>query len=224
MNISIADDISEIIPHAALGVISYLVEVEKSSGELIDHFRQTVDEIAQKYELQEIAAIPNIQATREAYKALGKSPSQYRNAAEAMLRRVVKGNGLYEINNIVDLQNLISIRSGYTIGSYDKAKLTGDITLQKTEAEMRYVGIGDREVNVGNMPVLFDEQGPFGNPTADSKRAMITEGKRNVISILYSFHPDREQLQKWLDEYELALNRLTNAEHVETKIIDGKMG
>ncbi|MFQ9411453.1 MAG: phenylalanine--tRNA ligase beta subunit-related protein [Evtepia gabavorous] len=75
--------------------------------------------LAQQYTLDTIAKHPHIAATRQAYKALGASPHEHRNAAEAMLRRVVKQAGLYHINNVVEVNNLISISSGYAIGSYD---------------------------------------------------------------------------------------------------------
>ena len=35
-----------------------------------------------------------------------------------MLRRIIKQKGLYQINNIVDINNYMSISSGYTVGSY----------------------------------------------------------------------------------------------------------
>lgn len=76
-----------------------------------------------------IAKHPHIAATRQAYKALGASPHEHRNAAEAMLRRVVKQAGLYHINNVVEVNNLISISSGYAIGSYDLDQLQGQVVL-----------------------------------------------------------------------------------------------
>lgn len=208
-----------LIPGAMLGVVRYVVDVKKSDERLLSYFDKTVKEIGSRYEMSEIAEIPHIRETREAYKALGKSPSQYRNAAEAMLRRIVKGNGLYKINNVVEINNLISIRSGYSVGSYDKHALKGEIELRPAPAGERYEGIGKSNLNIENLPVLFDEEGAFGNPTSDSKRAMIQEGKREVMSVIYAFHLEQEELEKWLAEYRTLLEQFTDATAIQTEII-----
>lgn len=208
-----------LIPGAMLGVVRYVVDVKKSDERLLSYFDKTVKEIGSRYEMSEIAEIPHIRETREAYKALGKSPSQYRNAAEAMLRRIVKGNGLYKINNVVEINNLISIRSGYSVGSYDKHALKGEIELRPAPAGERYEEIGKSNLNIENLPVLFDEEGAFGNPTSDSKRAMIQEGKREVMSVIYAFHLEQEELEKWLAEYRKLLEQFTDATAIQTEII-----
>lgn len=208
-----------LIPGAMLGVVRYVVDVKKSDERLLSYFDKTVKEIGSRYEMSEIAEIPHIRETREAYKALGKSPSQYRNAAEAMLRRIVKGNGLYKINNVVEINNLISIRSGYSVGSYDKHALKGEIELRPAPAGERYEGIGKSNLNIENLPVLFDEEGAFGNPTSDSKRAMIQEGKREVMSVIYAFHLEQEELEKWLAEYRKLLEQFTDATAIQTETI-----
>ena len=208
-----------LISGVMLGVIHYVVDVKKSDGGLLDYFDETVEETGLRYELSEIAQVPHIQETREAYKALGKSPSQYRNASEAMLRRIVKGNGLYKISNVVEINNLISIRSGYSIGSYDNQALSGKIELRPAPAGERYDGIGKSDINIENLPVLFDEEGAFGNPTSDSNRAIIQEGKREVLSVIYAFHLEQEELEKWLAEYRKLLERFTDATAIRTEII-----
>lgn len=208
-----------LIPGAMLGVVRYVVDVKKSDERLVGYFDKTVKEIGSRYEMSEIAEIPHIRETREAYKALGKSPSQYRNAAEAMLRRIVKGNGLYKINNVVEINNLISIRTGYSVGSYDKHALKGEIELRPAPAGERYEGIGKSDLNIENLPVLFDEEGAFGNPTSDSKRAMIQEGKREIMSVIYAFHLEQEELEKWLAEYRKLLEQFTDATAIPTEII-----
>lgn len=220
MKILIDSVMKDLVPYISLGVIRYRVEVKKSDQELMEHLEKTIKEIKTQYEIGEIAELPHVRETREAYKALGKSPSQYRNAAEAMLRRIVKGNGLYQINNVVDINNLISIRSGFSIGTYDEQALEGEIKLSRAPAGERYEGIGKSEVNIENLPVLFDRNGAFGNPASDSKRAMIQVGNRDVITFLYAFSKDQKDLKNWLTEYENILERFTNASEISVQIID----
>lgn len=117
-----------------------------------------------------------------------------------MLRRVVKGTGLYHINNVVELNNLISVSSGYSIGSYDVSGLNGDIELCRAPEGAHYGGIGKESVNIGFLPVLYDTLGPFGNPSSDSSRAMITPGDKEVLSILNTFD-GVDGLAPWLTRY-----------------------
>ena len=175
-----------------------------SSPQLLAQFDQTVASLAPQYTLDTIAKHPHIAATRQAYKALGASPHEHRNAAEAMLRRVVKQAGLYHINNVVEVNNLISISSGYAIGSYDLDQLQGQVVLACPPAGARYEGIGKGSLSIAHMPVLTDDLGPFGNPSSDSRRAMIQPGLRRVASVLYAFD-GAEGLVPWMQAFEEAL-------------------
>ena len=87
MNISISEEVRARCPEAALGILQYEAQVAPSSSALLELFEHTLRELSECHTLDSIAQIPHIAATRSAYKALGKSPHEYRNAAEAMLRR-----------------------------------------------------------------------------------------------------------------------------------------
>ena len=218
MNITISEEVKALCPGTALGILHYTALVQPSSPELLDAFEAAVRELAGQYEMSAIAKNPRIAATRQAYKALGKSPQEYRNAAEAMLRRVVKNTGLYHINNIVEINNLISITSGYSIGSYDAGGLTPPIALRRAEDGAHYGGIGKGSINIEHLPVLYDALGPFGNPTSDSRRAMIQEGEQEIISVLYAFDGP-EPLRPWLQQYADALERYCSVKNLETRIV-----
>lgn len=218
MNISIAEDLRARWPETALGILHYQVEVKESSPALLEAFEGAIGQLAEGYQMDAIAKNPHIAATRSAYKALGKSPHEYRNAAEAMLRRIVKQSGLYHINNVVEINNYISVSSGYSIGSYDAAGLEGDVRLCRAEEGAHYDGIGKGSVNIGCLPVLYDAQGPFGNPTSDSRRAMIREGEREVYSVLYSFDgPDG--LGPWMERFAAMLRQYAGVARMDQWIV-----
>lgn len=199
MKISISDEVYAICPGAALGVLSYKADVVPSTQELLILFDAAVAALSESYSTEKIAQNPHIAATRQAYKALGKSPHDYRNAAEAMLRRIVQGKGLYHINSIVEINNLISISSGYPVGSYDADQLQGNIELRRAETGTHYDGIGKSAVNIEYLPTLYDQAGPFGNPSSDSRRAMIQPGEHKVVTVIYSFD-GAEELEYWLEK------------------------
>jgi DNA/RNA-binding domain of Phe-tRNA-synthetase-like protein len=218
MDIRISEEIKTLCPGAELGVLLYSARVAASSPELLARFDSDTSELGSRYALDAIAKMPHIASTREAYRALGKSPHEYRNAAEAMLRRLVKGSGLYRINNVVDVNNLVSVSSGYSIGSYDISELHGPVTLRRAPEDTHYAGIGKDSVNIGFLPVLYDDEGPFGNPTSDSRRAMIREGSRGIMSVVYSFD-GADGLNEWLPKFRELLEIFCGASEITTMVI-----
>ena len=100
----------------------------------------------------------------------------------------------------------LSITSGYSIGSYDAGGLTPPIELRRAEDGAHYRGIGKGSIYIEHLPVVYYALGPFGNPTSDSRRAMIQEGEREIISVLYAFDGP-EPLRPWLQQYADALER-----------------
>ncbi len=219
MNISVSESLKKMWPKTALGILEYEADVVKSPKELLDVFEEAIERLSDEYCMDDIAKLPHVEATRKAYKALGKNPSEYRNAAEAMLRRVVKSSGLYHINNIVEINNLISISSGYSIGSYDLDEVKGAVIYERAEEDLHYAGIGKSSVNIGCIPTLHDDDGAFGNATSDSQRAMIKEGHRRIASIIYSFD-GTDGLKAWMDEFEKDLKAYCGVAEVKQSIVE----
>ncbi|CUH96007.1 hypothetical protein P22_2095 [Propionispora sp. 2/2-37] len=125
---------------------------------------------------------------------------------------------LYHINNVVEVNNLISVSSGYSIGSYDLGELKGAVELRRAEDSARYDGIGKGSVNIEYLPVLYDDLGPFGNPSSDGRRAMIQSGNRDIISILYSFDGS-EGLKPWIEQFSRNLEQYCGVRGIEIWIV-----
>ena len=102
-------------------------------------------------------------------------------SSEALLRRIRRGDELYHVNSVVDVNNLISVESGLSVGSYDLDEVHGAITLRKAEAGEEYQGIGKDFLDMENMLVLADGDGIFGSSMSDSTRAMVTRKTRHVL-------------------------------------------
>lgn len=151
----------------------------------IEHFTQ---EYRQRYTTESIKTMRPIQATREAYKRCGKDPSRYRPSAEALCRRILKGNPLYQIDTLVDLINVVSIASGYSIGGFDVDKIEGDtLTLGIGRAGEPYEGIGRGELNIEGMPVYRDARGGIGTPTSDNERTKLTLQTTRLLTIINGY-------------------------------------
>jgi DNA/RNA-binding domain of Phe-tRNA-synthetase-like protein len=130
--------------------------------------------------------VPGVADARTLYKALGIDPTKTRPSNEALLRRALKGETLYRISTLVDALNLVSLREQLPFGLYDLDRVKPPVVLRRGTAGEGYEGIRKGFVNVESRPVLVDAEGPFGNPTSDSARTMITLEARNALVVAYA--------------------------------------
>lgn len=192
-NLVIDQHMKELWPAVRVGCLQYRVQVEKKNPDLWAYLKRTVFKKAKDaifdYGVNEI---PNIRESRAAYKAFGKDPSRYRVSSEALIRRIGQGKGLYEVNTVVDVNNLISIESGFSVGSYDTSRIGQDLVFRIGESGETYKGIGKEEIKIDALPVLADAEGAIGSSTSDSERAMITEEAEEVLTLIYSFSENQD--------------------------------
>ena len=156
--------------------------------------------ISAQYELLEVNKRPAVAATRRLYKALGKDPNRYRVASEALCRRVIRGLGLYRINALVDIINLVSLKSGYAISGLDADKIVGDsLTLGVGQAGEKFEGIGRGLLNIEGLPVYRDAVGGIGTPTSDEERTKMGLSTTAIHVNINAFAPEMplEEMMEW---------------------------
>lgn len=185
--IEFTDNIKPKIPKLQLGCIQCDLKIVPPSKNLLTKVQKEIATIENTLEVVEINKISTIHSSREAYKTLGKEPSRYRLSAEALLRRIVKGKGLYSINNAVDALNLVSAKSGFSIGGYDVEKIEGAISLGIGMDNEPYEAIGRGQLNIEFLPIFRDQKGAFGSPTSDSVRTMVTEETSKFLMLFFNF-------------------------------------
>jgi DNA/RNA-binding domain of Phe-tRNA-synthetase-like protein len=184
------------------------VTVRESDPGLAAEIAAYGEELRRRYPEAKSAEVPGAADARSLYKDLGLDPTKVRPSNEALLRRVLKGEALYTVNTLVDALNLCSLRAQLPFGLYDLDRVEPPIVLRRGTPGESYEGIRKAAVNVEGRPVLVDAQGPFGNPTSDSARTMITTACRRALVIVYApgrFPPAR--LQSVLDETTATLTR-----------------
>lgn len=125
-------------------------------------------------------------AVRAMYRRFGVDPTKTRPSSEALLRRVRKGDPLPRINNVVDVCNWCSIEFQVPYGLYDVSKIEGAIEMRTGRAGESYAGIRKDAVNVEGRLVLADAWGPFGNPTSDSARTMVTPAAASILTVIFA--------------------------------------
>jgi DNA/RNA-binding domain of Phe-tRNA-synthetase-like protein len=152
-------------------------------------------------------------AVRTMYKQVGIDPTKTRPSSEALLRRVRKGDTLPRINSMVDVCNWCSLEFQLPYGLYDLARTEGDaIEMRRGREGESYPGIRKDEVHVGGRITLADARGPFGNPTSDSARTMVTSATTRALVVVFAPRGfDDAQLRHVLDVTSHRMTAFTGA-------------
>lgn len=203
MNCRISNDLKNLLPN--FSVIAYEIDFESDfdamnkSKEVDDYLEKLYTLVSSKYNYDEITKIPKLKQTRDGYKKMGKDPSHTRPACEALLRRVVKGNNLYRLGDVIDLGNILSIETLRSVCVVDKERLVNDVIIRLGTKEDIYEGINRGLINVTNIPVYTDEIGPFGCPTSDTLRTCVTSSTKSILVMIICF----DEIEKEVDEQKL---------------------
>ena len=209
----------EIYPDIRLGLLRFEADVKGSDSGFWEYMNSEVQpRIRNAIAGKEWNDIPGVRGSRAAYKAFGRNPGRYRVSSEALLRRVRRGDELYPVNSVVDVNNLISIESGLSVGSYDLAHTQGTITLRKAEHGEGYTGIGKDFLDMENMLVLADDTGIFGSSMSDSTRAMVTEQTKDVLAVIYCFENSID-LPALLEKAQADFQKFADVQNMEAWII-----
>jgi len=215
--VQLSDRIKKIWNPLAIGSLTTRIRVYESPQALRKELREMEKYIHQNYKLEEVSSIPQIHAGREAYKAFGKKPARYRLSAEALMRRILKDQGLALVNNIVEINNLLSLKSGHPICAFDLDKIQPPVTFTLGTSQDVYYAIGRGIMNIENLPVFKDTEGSFGSPTSDSERVKITSQTQHVSMNIISFN-GADDLNRPLEELAIKLEKFADARHTETNI------
>jgi DNA/RNA-binding domain of Phe-tRNA-synthetase-like protein len=194
--VTIDDALRQKCPGVALGCVTATVKAQCAPPELTAELLAAAQKIASLSEPKAVLESAAILATRRGYKALGKDPARYRGSAEALLRRVISGKELPQINAVVDVINLVSIECRMPIGLYDLAHVEGDVLFRAGRRSESYKGIGKYDLNLEGLPLFADALGPHGSATSDSERTMVTADTTRVLAIIVAFD-DAGGLGRW---------------------------
>lgn len=176
-------------------VIAYTMTVDNNTTEDVDNLILMVKEKYTNFvPLTEVVNIPKIKVSRDGYKKLGKDPSHTRLACEALLRRMIKGDDLYRLGDIIDLGNILSIETMRSVCVVDLDKIASDVTIRIGNKDDIYFGINRGQINVDKIPLYTDKIGPFGNPTSDTDRTKVTSSTENILIMIICFN--QEDMEK----------------------------
>ncbi|MBN2490068.1 MAG: hypothetical protein JXQ29_04380 [Planctomycetes bacterium] len=130
--------------------------------------------------------IPELAPARRLYRAAGLDPTRTRPSSEALVRRMLRGAALPQINAAVDLCNLCAVTYFLPIGLYDATKLTAPLVARLGRPGEHYAGLGKPRVNLEDRYCLADAAGPFGNPSSDSRRTSVDERTTALLWVIFA--------------------------------------
>ena len=196
IKVIVSDEIERVCP----GFVGACVEADVVNTPYCEGLWEEIHALGEQYKAtlttESLKEMSGIAATRRVYKACGKDPSRYRPASEQLIRRMLQGKELYQIDTLVDLINLASIRFGYSIGGFDASKFVGDtLTLGIGRAGEPYEGIGRGMLNIEGLPVYRDALGGVGTPTSDNERTKITIDTRHLVVLINGYDGNEEQVR-----------------------------
>lgn len=196
MEIIVEDKIETVCPSFVGACVEADVENSAYSEELWKLIDDQCEKFQQTLTTDTVKDISAIAATRRVYKACGKDPSRYRPSSEALIRRVLQGKQLYQIDTLVDLINLASITYGYSIGGFDAGKFSGDtLSLGVGREGEPYEGIGRGMLNIAGLPVYRDAIGGVGTPTSDNERTKMGLATRQLVALVNGYDGNEETVR-----------------------------
>lgn len=196
MEIIVEDKIETVCPSFVGACVEADVENSAYSEELWKLIDEQCEKFRQTLTTDTVKDISAIAATRRVYKTCGKDPSRYRPSSEALIRRVLQGKQLYQIDTLVDLINLASITYGYSIGGFDAGKFSGDtLSLGVGREGEPYEGIGRGMLNIAGLPVYRDAIGGVGTPTSDNERTKMGLATRRLVALVNGYDGNDETVR-----------------------------
>lgn len=136
------------------------VRIQQEDRRLESLKRKVENEVRSRFRGKNLVEHPFIAAWRDAYRSFGAKPKKYNPTAEALIRRILRGNAIPRINTLVDCYLVIEAKYLLPIGGYDLNKVKENIYLRYSKGNEEFIPLGKGEVertNVGEV-VYADEE------------------------------------------------------------------
>lgn len=137
--------IAERYPYLVGGVIAATHITAVPSPELDALYQAEQQAVIARIGDTPLSEIPSLAAWRSAFRAFGVDPTQYRSAAEALLRRLTKKGDIPSINPLVDMGNLVSIRYGLPVAVVDARGFDESLLVRFADGDELFTNLGTSE-------------------------------------------------------------------------------
>jgi DNA/RNA-binding domain of Phe-tRNA-synthetase-like protein len=196
------------IPGITFGYVTINgVQVCERDEKLWGAIEQLCQRLASEYRLDKLSADEHISAVRGMQRAFGFDPTRYRPSSEALLRRVLKDQEIYQINTAVDVNNWCSLEFLLPMCIYDLRAVKGQMRIRLGEAGEQYQGIGRQVFQMEGKVIVADDGGVMGNTVSDSERTKVTYSTQDIFLMIYA--PATRNTQNIQECAALAAQRMT---------------
>jgi len=188
-------------------IIACEMSNQPTSHELRKLYLDEQESVKQRVGNTPLSEIESLSAWRKAISAFGVSPTKYRSASEALLRRLTKKGDIPVINTLVDIGNLVSIRYALPVAILDTREISGAVTVHYSDGTERYTELGSDELlhpEVGEVIFSDDKNMVVARRWCwrQSATSAVNEATTNAI-ITVEAHHDNAQ-----DDIQSAINDL----------------
>ncbi|MGZ3618103.1 MAG: B3/B4 domain-containing protein [Ktedonobacteraceae bacterium] len=187
MQLQLDETLKTRIAGVTFGMVTiHRVTVRDSNERLWKQVELLSQQQAREFSLDRLSENEQIAAVRTLQKSFGFDPTRYRPSSESLLRRVLKGQGLYQINTAVDVNNLCSLEFLLPMCSYDLRNVEGQVQVRIGKAGEEYPGIGRQVFQAENKVIIADESGIMGSTVSDSERTKVTTETTDILLAIYA--------------------------------------
>jgi DNA/RNA-binding domain of Phe-tRNA-synthetase-like protein len=199
MPVQIDDSLRSRIPGITFGYVAINgVQIREHDEQLWDAIGQLCQRLGREYTLSKLGMDCHISAVRGMQKAFGFDPTRYRPSSEALLRRVLKSQGIYRINTAVDVNNWCSLEFLLPMCIYDLSTVKGQIRIRLGATGEQYQGIGRQVFHMEGKVIIADDQDVMGNTVSDSERTKVTRTTQDIFLMIYAPATCNAQtIQQW---------------------------
>lgn len=175
-------------PGLAAHIINFKdVTVRRENIELETYKKQVSQELRSSWEIEKLREHPVFRAYRDFFWKLGIDPTKNRPAAEALIRRVLRGRDVPKINSWVDAYNMVSMKTAVPIASFDADLLEGALLMREARPGEEFLGISMNKPVVlsGGEAVIEDGVRLVAiYPYRDADYSKVTLNTRNVLMLM----------------------------------------
>jgi DNA/RNA-binding domain of Phe-tRNA-synthetase-like protein len=137
--------------------------------------------------------LAEVSAWRRAYAQMGLKPTQYRSAAEALLRRFRRDGALPRVHPLVDLCNAVSLAWALPVAGFDLAQVDSHIEVRHAAGDERYLGFSGEVETPEPGEVIFADASRHAHARRwtfrQSRRSTVGSETRDVLLVSEGLHP-----------------------------------
>jgi len=146
--------------------------------------RRVVEQVRREMQLETLSTHPTLAGLRRLFKAAGCDPTRYRPSAEALLRRLLKGEEMPVISPLVDLNNCLSASLAVPCCVMAEETVSPPYVFRAGRPGESYESLRG-PFNLEGKPLLVDAHGPCDAPITGNSRVKVTPDTKRAWLVAY---------------------------------------